>query len=346
LYYVQIHPDKTVSQPLELFPGHNHYISSDITGADDGRHLYIAACVKRDPDLDYSDIYFIESSDGGKSFSTPTAVPREDMNDNEYRYSPNIQLDLVSERLWIYYYARLADREVRYTSRPRRSLVFQKESKREHGTDVQTALNFRVANTDNSKVLLIYDMILKPGYYIYNFARVSQDNGINWSDLHYTAGSSNLITEDIVPSLAVYEADGQFATVYSGTDNKIYAHDYNQGREIQDAVPITPQMNAAVLCRGTNSKTLLVYTTSSLNFNVRNLGVFDMANFEKFDNFTRGERPFAGVNDLEHVSVPDMACWYDGKEKGVVFASAIGITKSGDHAILLDKGTVPDITSA
>ncbi len=74
IHFIYANQTSRAYYPLYYVRFYNHYVSSDITGADDGRHIYIAACV-----------------------------------------------------------------------------------------NIQTALNFRLANTDDSKVLLIYDAIQRPG---------------------------------------------------------------------------------------------------------------------------------------------------------------------------------------
>lgn len=104
LYYRKVFTNGSLSEPIAIMPGQTSGYSSDITGANDGKRIFIVANVKRDTDPVVFDVYFLESINGGANWSKPVQVPRKEMNDEIGRFYANIKFSEDKERLWIAYF--------------------------------------------------------------------------------------------------------------------------------------------------------------------------------------------------------------------------------------------------
>lgn len=112
LSYIRVYSNGTTS-PLESLPW-KHPCSPlvSIKGFDDKKTLFLVYQAQREFAPEYKgcandpknchDIYFTESHDEGLTWTTPEAVPRDDMNDKVGREEPQL-LVMNNSRLWIFY---------------------------------------------------------------------------------------------------------------------------------------------------------------------------------------------------------------------------------------------------
>eukprot|EP01022_Parablepharisma_sp_SALTPOND_P033392 TRINITY_DN88633_c0_g1_i1.p1 TRINITY_DN88633_c0_g1~~TRINITY_DN88633_c0_g1_i1.p1 ORF type:complete len:428 (-),score=10.20 TRINITY_DN88633_c0_g1_i1:25-1308(-) len=109
------------------------------TGDNDGKHIYVAFSAIRvmgatECSMSQSDgcmdVYFMESSDSGRSWSPPVAVPRTRMNDDVQRWYPKIVSVVEKSRLFIVFLKQWGSSSptIAYVSRPAQSSIFTNEA--------------------------------------------------------------------------------------------------------------------------------------------------------------------------------------------------------------------------
>jgi len=345
LFYAKLMPDHTVSSPIPILSGLQAYLNSEITGADDGKRIFIAACVKRNEDVDNKEIYFIESSNNGESFSNPVAVPREDMKDKRDRFSPGIRFNVVNQRLWIGYFSLKPGEDylICTVTRPKDSSILGNEVIVYHSGQTHYPLKTYVGNDNNGNQVVI--LAFHDSYNGNINFLISRDNGINWRGEAIWTGryrmADNTIYDVAYSDVTMDELIGIVTVKF---DYNIAAVKWPETDPIFQPLDTVFLFNRGVLCKAVTDYTLLAYSTLDYNDMTKtNHGIFNIAHYSSFKKFVPGVLPFISA-DVVHVTSPSMECTYTSKEKGKVHVLATGVMKDGDYAILYNKGQVPQLS--
>ena len=123
-----------------------------------------------------SDIYFIESSNGGDSWTKPKAVPRRNMTDAANRKSPQVLYMEESKRLFIFYLVPAEDDHAIFqVTRPEGSLLFSNEAQVYRNSYPMTKLQVAYTNAyGESFVHIAFEQL----YWM--TLLVSRTNGATW----------------------------------------------------------------------------------------------------------------------------------------------------------------------
>jgi len=345
LFYAKLLPNHTVISPIPILSGLQAYLTSEITGADDGKRIFIAACTKRNEEDETKEVYFTESMNNGENFSNPVAVPREDMKDTIDRFSPGIKFSIVNQRLWIGYFCHKSGEHLGICTitRPRSSSILSNEVVIYRDTFAGYPLKTIVGNDNNGNqvVMLAYPDIFTGSVHLH----ISKDNGVNWSkDIINTGGKG--MNENNIFDIAYNDVtlDDLVGIVTAKYDNAIIAAKWPKNDAIFQKLDTVFVLNRGVLCKAVTDYTLLTYTTLQFYDTSKNShGMFNIAHYSSFKKLVLGELPFISA-DVDHVTSPSMACTYTSKEKGKVHIMATGVMKDGDYAIFYNKGQVPQLS--
>ena len=163
MYYLRFGPNNEISPTKLLDSPHTCFSRFIINGYNDGKSIFIVyeGRRKRIPGRCVNitdacnDIYFLESADGGISWSKEIAVPRRDLNDHEDREFPKLFIT-HQNRIWIFYrMSGLADAPYSYVTRSLGASVFSNEIKL--SIRVQTS-SIAYNYYNNQHILSIYYM--------------------------------------------------------------------------------------------------------------------------------------------------------------------------------------------
>ncbi len=340
LFYRRLYPNGSVTEPITLLPGLKHYASSDITGAHDGRRIFIAACTKRNPESDWTDVFFIESKDGGNNFSTPVAVPRKEMNDEANRISPRVRFSLEHERLWLVYYRVInSQKYIAFVSRPKGSAVFSSEQVAARDINPTDQLRFELAYSSKGATTLVLAYRSR-SYGNYIIAFVSTNFGIDWNSREYNTGDG--ITSGSEIDLAMNEeiSDNYIvSSLHHTSDIDYVAYDGPMWEgKIESDVRQLPTMLSTSLCKMDVGYLYAAFTTGDGDNVVRTKGAFMVK-----DPSTKVGKLYVSpfmMDNVEHVYYPRLSCWYTYEAKGNFVVSAVGVKADGRYNLLASKSKI------
>eukprot|EP01022_Parablepharisma_sp_SALTPOND_P029130 TRINITY_DN72646_c0_g1_i1.p1 TRINITY_DN72646_c0_g1~~TRINITY_DN72646_c0_g1_i1.p1 ORF type:complete len:417 (-),score=17.05 TRINITY_DN72646_c0_g1_i1:62-1252(-) len=155
------------------------------TGTSDGKDIFVAfsanrtttsqSCSENDA-TGCSDIYFTESSDYGKTWTKPRAVPRKNMTDAKTRQTPRILYMGESKRLFIFYVVPGEDEHGIYqVTRPQGSTIFSNEVPVYRNRYPMTKLQVACINSWGENFI---NVVFEELYWL--TLVVSDNNGVSW----------------------------------------------------------------------------------------------------------------------------------------------------------------------
>jgi len=98
-YYVKMDANEKISNPIKLSNLHKQFYNVFITGADNGKNIFVSFAVYRD---DYADNLFAESEDNGETWYAAIQPRASNFHDEKNRQAVNI-LRVNNERLFAFY---------------------------------------------------------------------------------------------------------------------------------------------------------------------------------------------------------------------------------------------------
>ena len=182
LYYKRLYPNMSLSSEVMLHDLCRSTVS--IASTDNDKNLYVAYTRSRSSSSRYMDVAYIESHDGGKSWTKPIIVPRQNMDDEIHRYLP-IVLITENKKVWIFYRKSKymspgetisalssTDGVMNYVTKSKGSSVFQNEIS--VNITVKLAGVTYTKNNGKSVISIIYG---GPDIKIY----YTDNNGVSWN---------------------------------------------------------------------------------------------------------------------------------------------------------------------
>lgn len=186
------------------------------TGSNDGTRIYVAYSAERsrsrtscnDEMTDgCMDIYTLESSDGGETWSVPEVLPRRNTSDVRDRWNPRIITNPLSERVWIFYLTQEKNENlysIGYISKPDKSSPYGPEvlvnTRKEIIVDVAVA----VSNLGRLCLHLVWSGDVEGKIAMYQ--AISTNNGRSWSDVGFVdrGFSGNMVSDIIMNDRQMY----------------------------------------------------------------------------------------------------------------------------------------------
>jgi len=334
--YIALFPNKTVtSTELEIeIPS-----SACISGFDNGKSLIIAYSGPRNTNPEMNDIYTIDSSDGGATWSKPLPVSRENMTDEKQRSRPNLLVTLA-KRVFLFFEC---NKSICFSSRPWGSQLFGNE-KVLSTKQLQSRIVSYEIDTRPSTVLVSW-MSPKNGEATWEVV-FSQDNGVNWgkdswsTDFHFPAN-------DDIDGIG-FEQSGNFGfTSFITTSGSsihfnvgtYFKHDFHL-HEIEDSNidPYEIALYRVASCAPAGTQLTFYYRAAGERSKLVPIKFYS---FDAQYKLKKLDAPFAGISNT--VYSPNLGCTADNE----VFASSIAIINkiSGGTIYSLMVGFMADAQS-
>eukprot|EP01022_Parablepharisma_sp_SALTPOND_P008403 TRINITY_DN135890_c0_g1_i1.p1 TRINITY_DN135890_c0_g1~~TRINITY_DN135890_c0_g1_i1.p1 ORF type:complete len:419 (-),score=11.29 TRINITY_DN135890_c0_g1_i1:159-1415(-) len=343
LLYRKLFANGTITSPMPILRGHCHHESSGISGANDGKRVYIVANVKRTPESEYFDVFFLESKDGGLSWTDPIPIPREDTNDDKNRYYPNVRFNENKGRLWVFYFVADGPQEegvISYSTRPRGSSVFINEVEVLKKEKVRSPLQFYITEGKMNGLHLAFKD--EEGYIQYRMSKDSLDWIVDYCRITNTDHVDLAVHESLPGVLYTFEG-------YVEKNGIIPRYSDNYARNCQSPyywpAPFAANYYSNKFCKTDKGLVLLAYAARTRD-SVGNTKAFLFAkNLTDTKNGMLAERPFQTVPST-YIDTPYLECRYDPFDKGTVSVSSIVYTQDGQkYAIYLSEAKLtPDWT--
>ncbi len=339
LFYRKMTSEGVLGTPLRLFPNQKHLQISDISGAHDGSTIFIAGNVRRN-NSQYYDVYFMESTNGGKTFSSPVAVPRDKMDDEEHRFEPNIRYSLANERIWIgYRKGSLEDTsDIAFVSRPKGSSIFSKEKSVSSYSGNRTPLRFEIVDQMND---VTWATFLTAYGRDRLYTSESINNGVTWNTHSYDMNRMGRADVDYIVNQETPK------TWYGlGLDESLTSYAYYGRVDVQEKYGIPPnaiapgdKMIRAKLCRAVTSYQIVTLSAGNRDEITGQIGTVYAWDPLK-NSGTKYASPFASTTEIKHSYGPDLSCWYIPSDKQSLLVSVIGMKKDGSFVLLASFGSI------
>ncbi len=352
LFYRRLYANGTLTPAMEVLGGLRNYRNSDLTGADDGKRVFLSVCARR-VESEYYDVYFMESGDAGDSFSKPVAVPRVNMTDAVNRYSPNIRFNGDRERLWIFYFAKNGTDaiSISYVSRPKDSIVFSPEQLVAHNVSPKNQLRFELVSSWGGRQSLYVGYLHMERNFFWPRIYVSCNGGLTWDRTdgyeHYAA----LLNEDAQMDIAACDAASSFyysANTYRGRDGyeTQYFGYYPAAHGRWETVGNDLSINKMSVCSTENDSYIVGYSTVAGQGAGRNhTGHLVVMKYRGLEDLRELIPPPFGKGGIEYLTSPDLSCRV-GETRPVISASGVGVTKEGKNVLLFAQAAFdPAISS-
>ncbi len=202
----------------EFLPGYQHY-TAHITGAGDGKHVFIVFSASRTPtNTKLADVFFAESANGGVSWSEPVRLPRPNMDDSDERKFPKLVFVRETGRLFVFFCRQNNGkyRGVYYVGRAKDSTVFSSETAIDTRFQLITDLSATYTYSSGMATVFVHWFTEHrdptKGVHI---GAVTQDNGVHWTVIksgHYEYNQrTNLVSSakfDPLKALVIYNCIG------------------------------------------------------------------------------------------------------------------------------------------
>jgi len=345
--YVQTIDNDVVTPAVPLMKGRFHGLASDIVIS--GKSVFLALNVRRAAGLkDYLDVYFVESSDEGATWSEPVPMPRENLQDPVNRFPPSIMTNEANTRVCVAYFrAPFADElgDIAMSCRPPDSKIFSPE--------ITVAKNqlllsrVRVgATAHNRRVTMHMVYIAKVEGLTKLYYAASEDNGLHWSAK--SLGDLPNIDEYREPSIATAKSDFKdenmlLVYAFAGNGDAAVFMSTDKGTTWQRSTMSGSEkytVSNVVLCKYKLGVWASFYSRSTeiVDRRVDNEGRF---NFWRVDTSSVREldNPFTFEYRVLTVYRPQLGCSYFADTYGIISAAAIAIHQDGSFAILYNRAT-------
>ncbi len=344
LVYRRLFANGTLTPAVLLMEGFRHYRTSDITGADDGKRIYISTCMKR-PDADYYDVYFMESADGGETFQRPVPVPRSSPADAVNRYAPNIKFNEDKERLWIFYFSK-DEKDVvsiSYVSRPKGSSIFLPEKTAATGVLPKNQLRFELTNDNDGKQILYAAYLHAERDFFWPRIYFSSNNGLTWNHTDGYEHYVGLLDDDAQLDIAAHDEVPKFyytANTYRGSSGyeTQYSKYYPTSQAHWESIGVNLNLNRLVMCKANSAFYVVGYSTvSNPGLTTYQTGHLVVMKYKELEDWKELTPPFVNTQDqspikFSYVTYPDISCVTQMKTKMV--ASSVGITNAGKNLLV------------
>ncbi len=309
LFYFRILDDNT-TVPVALDSVHDCRFA-DITGG--GDELLIAEGARKvsGPTDGRSDVFYLISKDGGKTWTVPAPVARKDANDANNRTNPSALYVKETGRVWIFYSLQTPEgRAIAASSRAPGSLVFSNERK----LNIQytnAAYYPKAAYTFAAGSCVLHlawtEYVGTSSYNMKYLGRYtySPDSGISWNqprDLapSFYVGVTSILTFGQSTVYLVYNNITEFGQMY-------LAWSSNGGKDWEKRVRLpgsgAPESGVALCTNPSGEEPTLFVMTNDYFKNV-NFGIFNVASGE----YRSADSCFHG---LTFAGGPILSCYYD-----------------------------------
>lgn len=195
--YVNVDKNGLSTNPITIGKNYSCCHPLSITGAHDGKNIYVALPLLRSTT---SDIYFVESNTDGLLWSTPLVARSNYLFDDITRISPQIQL-VTSRRLFIFYWK---NDEIHAVTRPKDTNIWGLE-RNVHPKGFCFSNKVSSITTSSMPLTTNLDQVFfhivcqwRKDLEIYPLLGYSHDNGINWD--YYRVEKYNF-TNDLSASI-------------------------------------------------------------------------------------------------------------------------------------------------
>lgn len=320
--YHKLYPNGTLTQSfISLSPNNHPHPSLSFQVSRDGRQILLAYEGRRNGSSTkpqyITEVFFIESADGGTSWSQPVKMVREDMEDSVYRSKPWLLLEKDTGRVYVgYIYANMhgtiRDNHVMLSIREPGKKTFEAEFIIPGNfCPHSTSLGYTVDKETGKRYLHMFWTVQHEGMHYTH----STDNGKTWRKSILIGHGSSIKT----PPPAAINVDASPCFIYTqhGAHDLMVAWSSNHGLSMQNQIKVysgSAHRNSLTMC-GDEGRGIVV------TVDVKHSGAAGYVGFMQVGSkrFVSLPYPFAKM-DLYSTTYPEVACAHLGNNQySIVF---------------------------
>jgi len=300
LYHIVIDSMGIAKEPQILdINSHCYAISAEIS--QDNKNIYIAEGIMKDG---IEDILFIESSNSGNTWTNPVKIPRAPENEKFPRSAPSLNINPITNKLWIFYSRQLSSvsRHLFCVSRPYEESAFSLEEAIQVENNLPYYVKSAITHVDQKSEIHLFwndNAFTSKNTILYS---KSIDDGKTWESpisVSNLTRISSVFSHDSLISYA-YAMPSRAHLFKISKDNGL-----NWSKEI-----LLSQITGKTLSSQCKCKERHYILTEEL-VEPTKFGVYD----ENKQMFIPGPIAF---RELKDVNSPVIVCYVDDKLKGIV----------------------------
>jgi hypothetical protein len=218
-YYMALTPGDEKTAPIQLaeMSASSQVFQPTITGAHNGKDLFVAMILQRQDDggITY-DMFFVESNTDGTSWSNPIIPRGNDIQDNAIRDSPTL-LSTKSGRLYLFY--RKNNRPV-FVTRPRFSTIWSAEKELNTQQCTNSSFFFSATTTyvtDTNSTTFFSTLCYQQDVPAVHYIGETNNNGVTWQSTQRTVSNA---TEFLTSLTSMGGRDTLLGATISGGDTR------------------------------------------------------------------------------------------------------------------------------